>query len=357
MIVNQWIPAAHRGDAVGDCARGMRETFRDWGLESDVYALTVDDELQDDVRPWSDPEAGQGDITILHFAIPSPMTQAFARLPGIRVLYYHNVTPPRFFAPFDPALARMAARGRRELQELAGRVDLALGVSDYNRRELEAFGFTPTGVLPLLVDVDRLTSAPPVPALERLLGDGLVNILFVGRLAPNKRIEDHIRLAEVFKRYVDSYYRFIFVGRYDAVPRYHHAIRALVLEYRMLPERFWFTGPVPDEELAAYYRHAHAYVSLSEHEGFCAPLVEAMAMDVPILAYAEAAVPETLGGAGLSFAPKDLELAGELLGMLVYDDAVRQAVVAGQRTRLAAFGRDRVEARLDDVLTAVGVAP
>ena len=90
----------------------------------------------------------------------------------------------------------------------------------------------------------------------------------------------------------------------------------------MLPERFWFTGPVPDDELAAYYRHAHAYVSLSEHEGFCAPLVEAMAMDVPVLAYAAAAVPETLGGAGVSFAPKDLEYAAELLGGLIYDVAV-----------------------------------
>ena len=94
-------------------------------------------------------------------------------------------------------------------------------------------------------------------------------------------------------------------------------------EYRLLNERFIFTGPVPDEDLAVYYRHAAVYISLSEHEGFCAPLLEAMATDVPVLAYAAAAVPETLGGAGVQFAPKDMEYAAELLGALAFDDDLR----------------------------------
>ena len=127
----------------------------------------------------------------------------------------------------------------------------------------------------------RLTRAVRRPAIERLLDDELVNFLFVGRIAPNKKIEDHIFFAEHYKRYVDAYYRFIFVGRYDAVPRYYAMIRALISEFKMLEERFIFTGPVPDEELAVYYRHAAVYMSMSEHEGFCAPLVEAMAADVP----------------------------------------------------------------------------
>jgi L-malate glycosyltransferase len=355
VIVNQWIPAAHRGDAVGDNARALRELFLDWGHASEIFALTIDEDLRDEIRPWSDPDARQGDVTLLHFAVPSPMTDALARLPGVRVLCYHNVTPARFFAPFDPGITRLASVGRHELQSLAGRVDLALGVSEYNRQELESYGFGRTGVLPLLVDTDRLLDAPPVPALEALLQDGLTNILFVGRIAPNKKIEDHIRLAEHYKRYVDSFYRFIFVGRHDSVPRYYQTVRALVAEFRMLPERFWFTGGVPEVELAAYYRNAHAYVSLSEHEGFCAPLVEAMAMDVPILAFAEAAVPETLGGAGISFNPKDLEFAAELLGSLIYDEPLRESVLRGQRRRLKDFSWDVLEARVEDALAAVGV--
>jgi glycosyltransferase involved in cell wall biosynthesis len=354
MIVNQWVPAAHRGDAIGDSARRVRDMLRAGGHESDLYALTIDDDLRDEVRPFRDPAAARGDITIFHFALPSPMTEAFAALKGARVLQYHNITPAAFFAPYDAQMFRLAALGRRELHSLAGRVDLALGDSEFNRQELEELGFTRTGVMPIAVNTERITGAPRRPALEKILRDGLINILFVGRIVPNKKIEDHIRLAEMYKRYIDSYYRFIFVGRYDGLPRYHAAIQALIVQYRMLPERFLFTGAVPDEDLAAYYRWADAYVSLSEHEGFCVPLVESMAADVPVLAYAAGAVPETLGGAGMLFAPKDLEVAAEMLGTLVYDRPVRACVIEGQRRRVRDFAPERIETRLKALLAGLG---
>ncbi len=204
--------------------------------------------------------------------------------------------------------------------------------------------------MPIAVNTGRLTNAAPHPVLDGILDDEFVNFLFVGRIAPNKRIEDHIRLAELYKRNVDSYYRFIFVGRYDGVPRYYAQIRALISEFQMLPDRFWFTGPVPTEDLGAFYRWADVYVSLSEHEGFCVPLVEAMAADVPVLAYAAGAVPETLGGAGVLFAPKDLEFAAETLGLLVYDRALRARVLEGQRRRLQDFTPAAIDTRLGDVL-------
>ncbi len=353
MVINQWVPAAHRGDAVGDSARRVRDMLRRRGHGADLFALTIDDDLVDDVRPYNDPAGREGDVTVLHFAVPSPMTGAFASLTGRRVLQYHNVTPARFFAGYDAALFHAASVGRRELASLVGRVDLALGDSEFNRRELEGLGFAPTGVLPIAVDIDRIARARPQPVLDDLLDDGLANILFVGRVAPNKKLEDHIRLAEHYKRYVDTEYRFIFVGRSDVVPRYDATVRALIGAYQLPPDRFLFAGPVSDEELASYYRHADAYVSMSEHEGFCVPLIEAMAADVPVLAYAAGAVPETLGGAGLCFAPKDLEHVAELLGLLVYDDALREAVVAGQRRRLLDFAPARIEAALDRMLKEV----
>ena len=353
MIINQWVPAAHRGDAIGDSARRVRQILRNAGHTSDLFALTMDDELRGDVRSFSEPDARRGDATIFHFALPSPMTEAFAALDGARVLQYHNITPARFFAPYDAGLFRLAALGRQELGSLAGRVDLALGDSDFNRRELEELGFARTGVMPIAVNLERITEAPRRPALEKILGDGLINMLFVGRIVPNKRIEDHIRLAELYKRYVDSYYRFIFVGRCDGLPRYYAQVRALIAEFKMLPDRFWFTGQVPDDDLAAFYRWADVYVSLSEHEGFCVPLLEAMAADVPVLAYAAGAVPETLGGAGMLFEPKDLELAAEMLGTLVYDRPVRDRVIAGQRHRLQDFSPARIEASLMRALQQV----
>lgn len=354
MIVNQWVPAAHKGDAIGDSARRVRGLLRAMGHQSDLFAMTIDDDLTDDVRPFADPDAGRGDLTIFHYALPSAMTEAFARLPRGRVLQYHNVTPAHFFAPYHAGIFRLAQLGRDEIATLAGRTDVALGDSDYNRRELEAMGFDNTGVFPIAIDVDRIVHAPRRPALEKVLNDGPLNFLFVGRIVPNKKIEDLIRLAEVYKRYVDVNYRFIFVGKTDGVPRYYDMVRALIAEFQMPADRFWFTGPVPDEDLAAFYRSAHVYLSLSEHEGFCVPLLEAMAADVPVLAYASTAVPDTLGGAGVQFAPKDLELAVELLGELAYNETLRAQVIAGQRRRLADFGDDRIRQLLTDLLAGHG---
>jgi len=353
MVINQWVPAAHRGDAIGDSARHVRDLVRGMGHDADVYALSIDDDLRHDVRPFADPTAARGDITIFHYALPSPMTAAFASLDTRRVMQYHNITPASYFAPYDPALFRLAALGRRELATLVGRVDLALGDSEFNRQELEALGFDRTGVFPIAVDLTRITQRVDRPSLDGVVDDRLVNFLFVGRIAPNKKIEDHIKLAEVYKRYIDAYYRFIFVGRCDVVPRYYATLRALMAEYRFLPDRFVFTGPIPDEELAIYYRRAAVYVSLSEHEGFCVPLLEAMAADVPVLAYAAGAVPDTLGGAGVQFAPKDLEYAAELLGALAFDDALRADVIAGQRRRLADFGDARITRDLTGVIQSL----
>jgi glycosyltransferase involved in cell wall biosynthesis len=353
VIVNQWVPAAHKGDAIGDSARRVRDLLRRLGHDSEIYALTIDDGLKDDVRRFSDQSATRGDLTIFHYALPSPMTARFSSLSAGRILQYHNVTPAFYFAPYDPALFRLASLGREELTTLVGRVDMALGDSEYNRAELERLGFAPTGVFPIAVDTDRITRTVERPALEEMLDDGLVNFLFVGRIAPNKKIEDHIKLAEVYKRYVDAYYRFIFVGRYDVVPRYYSMIRGLMADYHLLHDRFIFTGAVPDEELAIYYRHAAVYISLSEHEGFCVPLVEAMAADVPVLAYAAAAVPDTLAGAGIQFAPKDLELAAELLGELTFNDDLRARVIGGQRERLVDFSDARITRELASLLQSL----
>src|SRR6186997_2591996 len=120
MHVNQWVPAAHKGDAIGDSARRVRDLLRARGHESEIFALTIDDDLRHEVRPFTDPEARRGDVTIFHFALPSPMTAAFASMPGGRVLQYHNITPAAFFAPYDPVLFRLAALGRQELKTLAG---------------------------------------------------------------------------------------------------------------------------------------------------------------------------------------------------------------------------------------------
>ena len=349
MIVNQWIPTAHHGDAMGDGARRVRRLLRELGHTSDVYADVIEPSLVDEVRQLDD-SAARADVTIFHYGIQSPMTAAFRSLRGRRVLQYHNVTPAEFFERWDMNLFQLVTRGRAELATLVSDVDLALGDSEYNRRELDSLGFRKTGVFPVPVDTVRMRSCVRLPALEAVLDDGLDNVLFVGRIAPNKALEDHIRLAALYTRYVDDGARFLFVGRTDVVPRYYSAIRALVAHYGLRSDRVIFTGAVSDEELVIYYQHADVYISLSEHEGFCVPVVEAMAADVPVLAYAAAAIPETLDGAGVQFTPKNLEHVAELLGELMFNDDLREQVLAGQRQKLARFSDAAISTGLSSLI-------
>ena len=131
MIVNQWVPAAHKGDAIGDSARRVRGLLRELGHESEIYALTIDDDLEHEIRLFADPASKRGDLTILHFALVSPLTSEFARLPRGRVLQYHNVTPAHFFAAYDANIFRLATLGREDLKTLIGHTDMALGDSEY----------------------------------------------------------------------------------------------------------------------------------------------------------------------------------------------------------------------------------
>ena len=338
MLINQWLPAAHRGDAIGDSARRVRDLLRAMGHDGHIYALTIDDDMRDQVRPFDDISARGGDVTVLHYALPSPMTAAFTSLPGRRVLQYHNITPRTFFrARIIPRFSGSPRSGVRIWPAWSATSTWRWATPSTTARNSSASGSGQPACCPSPSISTRITSAPPHPVLERLLGDGLTNFLFVGRIVPNKRIEDIVRLAEMYKRHIDANYRFIFVGRTDGMPRYYATVRALVAELDMLPERFVFAGQVPDWELAAYYRTASVYLSLSEHEGFCVPLLEAMAADVPVFAYESSAVGDTLGGAGVCWSPKDLEYAAELLGQLAFDPVMRQKVIAGQRRRLNDF--------------------
>ena len=182
--------------------------------------------------------------------------------------------------------------------------------------------------------------------LRRALEDGRRNVLFVGRLAPNKRHEDLIRLASYWKRFVSPDLRLLLVGKLPRRREYFDALQALLYEEGFTPWEVVFTGHVDHGDLLACYAAADVFVSMSEHEGFGVPLVEAMLMDVPVLAYRAGAVPDTLGGAGLQFTEKRIGEVAEIAHRLATDDALRTSVLAGQRRRLAAFAPAAVESAL-----------
>jgi glycosyltransferase involved in cell wall biosynthesis len=331
----------------------MRDAFRAWGHTADVYALELDEDLEGDGRRFVDWRPGEEhDVVILHYALPSPLTAALKEHRGRRALLHHNITPPEYFAGWDSEMMRICAIGREELATLVPHVDLGLADSEFNRLELQGLGFRRTGVLPIYLDFARYRE-PPAPVLRRVLEDGCTNLLFVGRLAPNKKPEDLIRLASYWKRFISPDVRLVLVGKPPRRRAYFDALQALAYEEGFTPWEVLFLGHVSHHDMLACYAAADVFVSMSEHEGFGVPLVESMLMRVPVLAYSATAVPHTLGGAGVQFSEKRLPEVAEIAHALVTDEALRADVLAGQDRRLAAFAPEAVEGALGRYLDAL----
>jgi glycosyltransferase involved in cell wall biosynthesis len=350
--IHQLVPNYGLGDAIGNHVRALRAVIRSWGHPSDVYAQHVHTTLAGDAHFYARYRdvAARDNVVLFHFSIGSEVTSFFAGLPDRKVLVYHNVTPPEYFVGINARVADRCRRGRWELERLAGAADLALGVSEFNRQELEAAGFPRTGVLPILVDWTQYAH-PPVAELVAAHRRH-TNLLFVGRIAPNKRIEDLIKAFALYRR-LDPDGRLLLVGNAIDMEAYAAACQKLAADLGVL-DRVVFTGPVSQAELCTYYRLAAVYLSMSEHEGFCVPLLEAMHFGVPIVAYAAAGVPATLGGAGLLLPDKDFPTASEAVYRVVTDPVLRAAVVAGQRERLRAFDGAVIAAALRRHLAALG---
>ncbi|MGH9283265.1 MAG: glycosyltransferase family 4 protein, partial [Acidimicrobiales bacterium] len=230
--------------------------------------------------------------------------------------------------------------------------ELALGVSEFNRRELETAGFPRTGVLPILVDWEQY-GHPPVRALEEAYGRG-TTLLFVGRLAPNKRVEDLVKVYYFYRR-LDPDSRLIVVGSAVDTETYLAGCQKLCAELGLL-DHVVFAGAVSQAELCTYYRLASAYLCLSEHEGFCIPLLEAMGCDVPVVAFASSAVPGTLGDGGVLLTSKRPATVAAAVDRVLSDEAVRKALVAAGAARLEVFSLERTRRRWVDVLRGLDAA-
>jgi glycosyltransferase involved in cell wall biosynthesis len=246
-------------------------------------------------------------------------------------LVYHNITPPEYFVGVHPLLVQLCFMGRRELRAYPARVVLALGDSEYNRQELEAIGFAETGVLPVVPSFAHLEGRPS-PTIAAGFDDGWTNVLFVGRVIPNKKLEDVIRIFHAYKTRYNPRSRLLFVGSFAGFDLYFAMLQDLVARLRT-PD-VHFLGHVSNEELSAVYDIADVFLCASEHEGFCVPLVEAFHKGVPVLAYAATAVPATMDGAGVLFETKDPHHVAALVNAVVEDTALAAAIVAAQDAAL-----------------------
>lgn len=330
--MHQVLGALHHGDAVGDEALAIRGHLRAQGFASEIYAGRIDPRLGSEarsLREWAG-EDGPDAACLYHFSPGSPAGRAALSTEGPLGVVYHNVTPVGFFAGWSGESVLLAQKAEGELKALALRARVGLAKSAFSRHDLESAGFADARRLPYVHDLGRLP--PPSPVFRKLYADGRTHVLAVGRLAPNKRIEDLLRAFALLQRGPLPRSRLLLVGDLG-LRAYADALDALARALRL--REVVFCGHVDPDELQAAYGLADVLVSLSEHEGYGVPLVEAMVAGVPVVAYAAGAVTETMDGAGVLLGRKSPELVAGVIESLVRDRGLREAVLAGQ-ARVAA---------------------
>ncbi len=340
-ILHQVIVGAAAGDAITDHALLIQRWLRQDGYVSEIYAEHIHPSAAATVQPFASYRPGRQrqPWLIFHHSVGDPLVERVTRLPSRLIMIYHNITPPRFFMGIDPAWVQRAQLGQQQLAQLQPRTALALAVSEYNAQDLAAAGFTDIGILPLPLEAARYQTPLNETLAAELRRQPGPQLLFVGRLAPNKRQEDLLKLLYYLRRRRPTA-RLVLPGD-PWVMGYGEWLQRQAAALG-LADALRLPGKVSQTDLVTYYGCADLFVSMSEHEGFGKPLIESMFLGLPVLAYAAGAVPATLGNAGILFRHKHYPALAELIHLLLDDAPLRQDLIAAQKQRAAAFLEPRV---------------
>jgi L-malate glycosyltransferase len=336
MVLHQVLSGAGPYDAITREALAIRELARSWGWDGADHAVHIDPRIGRRVRALAELAPAPEDTVLIHYSAYAARMGRVLDLPGRKVLLSHNVTPARWFWDHDAQIAVQCALGRRELPRYAERCDVVAGDSLFNAAELGSDRVLPLVLPGIRADVELA----PEP-------DGPPVVLFVGRLVPHKRQDELIRAIGLLRRHRDPEARLVLVGE-PLHERYAAALQALADE--VAPGGVVFERSLDDAALEARYRGAHAFLCLSEHEGFCVPIVEAFAHGVPVVARPRGAVTETVGDAGLLL-DGTLDEMVELVHFAITDAELRAELRARGRARVADYSIERTSALLRELLS------
>ncbi len=355
--VHQFVPTYEPG-AVGAHLAQVQRLLRDRGYESDVFTEHLHPSLAGRARPFAEygreVPAGRDDVLLYQSAIGSVVGDFVLGRTEPLVINHHNITPIEYFAAWDPDIIWGLQWGFQQLEALAPRTRLAIAVSEFNRADLVDLGYTDTAVVPILLDPGELLAEPDPDVAARLAAArsaGGAQWLFVGRVAPNKAQHDLVKAFALYRRVYDPQARLQIVGG-PASASYWGALERFV-RVLGIGDAVSLTGAVPSGGLAAEYANADVFVCMSEHEGFCVPLLEAMLARVPIVAFAAAAVPETLGDAGVLLAEKSAATVAAAVHRVLTDAPLRDRLVAAGTDRVQEYALDRTRARFMAALEPV----
>jgi glycosyltransferase involved in cell wall biosynthesis len=340
--VHQLLPAAAPHDAITGQAFGWRDLLRSWGYESEIVAEHVHPDMMGAVHRLD--RRGRRIVNagglLLRYALWSATAETALRAEGPVALGYHNITPGELLRDFNPGLADLCDRGRSALPGFREKIDALIADSSFNAAELRDAGVGEATVVPLLLEL-------PAEVLRRSPNREPV-VVTVGRIVPNKRLEDVVRAFALYQRRHAPDASLVIVGSDVGFESYHHALEVLIAQIGV--DSVFFTGAISSEARDAWYRRADVYLSMSVHEGFCAPLIEALAHGVPVVARGAGAVPETLGGAGLVLEDADFPVVAEGLHELASSRSTRDALYDAADKRLAGLRPSALAPRIRSAL-------
>lgn len=340
--IHQFLPSFAGRDAIGRHTLEAQRLLRQAGFDSDIYCGEALREVAKAATRYTKFTGGPPGRTWLLYQLStgSPVADFCVARPEPLIVDYHNITPAEFFEPWEPHVAVELTAGRHQLADLAVHTDHAVADSSFNRAELDALGYAPTAVAPILLDFADFDDPPDQGELDRLRRErdqrsGGTEWLFVSRLAPNKCQHDLLKAFAAYVRLFDGRARLHLVGA-SSSHRYETALREFV-DDAGIGKHVNFASSVSHRSLLAYYHHADVFVCLSEHEGFGVPLLEALHRDVPVIAYESSAVPETLGDGGLCLSDKSPIAVAETVQRVVSDERLCATMRAAGRRQLERF--------------------
>lgn len=343
MNIYQVMPTVSFGDAVSNDARAISKVISEMGYKTGIYAENIDKRVSgSDIRRIDKlPAVKKDDIIIFNHSTGTDLCYKLKEMNGHKIMIYHNITPPEFFAGYSLTSQKLTQYGYKGTKDLADTIEYVISVSQYNADDLKRMGYKcPMTVRPILIPFSDYDKAPNHQLIDKYSGDGYTNIVFVGRLAPNKKQEDVIAAFAYYKKFINKKSRLILVGSDSSMEAYSRKLKKYA-EALML-EDVIFTGQVSFDSILAWYRLADVFLCMSEHEGFCVPLIEAMYFNVPVIAYDSSAISSTLGGSGLLIDSKDPVETAMLIDRLVKDNDLKNEVVKGQNERLKYFSYENV---------------
>lgn len=353
MMILQLLPSISYGDAVGNDAMALKNAILKMGYKTEIYAENIDEKLPKNTAKYVTkfPKVNENDVVIFHMAIGSNLSWFFGKLKCKKVMVYHNITPPEFFKDYNREVLKLTKEGYKAVQWLSDKVDYCIADSEYNKSELIKMGYKCSiDVLPILIPFDDYRKEPDEKVIKKY-DDDFVNILFTGRLAPNKCQEDIIRAFAYYKMHYNSMARLILVGSEGVFVNYRKRLQkyAEVLG----ADNVIFTGHIKFNQILAFYKVADVFLCQSEHEGFCVPLVESMFFGVPIVAYNSSAVGETMGAGGILLDKKDaLETAG-VIDYVVKNEDIRAKIKENQKLKLKEFDYNVIEKQFEQILQRI----